>query len=85
MGGGQNVMVKAHPVQHSFNGGEVSPFLDARSDTETYYNSCRTLRNAIVRPQGAATRRKGTVYIDSTKNGGLKARSIPFIFSEIES
>ena len=34
----------------SFNAGELSPYMDARSDVEKYASGCRTLENFIVSP-----------------------------------
>ena len=50
----------------SFNGGEYSPKIDARSDTEKYTGGCRTLSNMIPLIFGGAERRPGTEFI-STK------------------
>jgi len=65
----------------SFNAGELSPKLDARTDLDKYGAGCRTLQNAFVEPYGAAIRRAGTQYIASTKVAGTKARLIGFKFS----
>lgn len=62
----------------SFSAGELSPMVDARSDTDKYRSGCRTLENMIPRIYGAAERRPGTKYID-TCNG--MARVLPFIYS----
>lgn len=62
----------------SFNAGELSPQVDARSDVDKYRAGCRTLENMIPRIYGTAERRPGTKYID-TCNG--VARDIPFIYS----
>lgn len=65
----------------SFNAGELSPKLDARTDLDKYNAGCRTLQNAFVEPYGAAIRRAGTQYIASAKVAGTKARLIGFKFS----
>ena len=65
----------------SFNAGELSPKLDARTDLDKYSAGCRTLQNAFVEPYGAAIRRAGTQYIASTKVADTKARLIGFKFS----
>lgn len=69
----------------SFNAGELSPKLDARTDLDKYGAGCRTLQNAIVEPYGAAIRRAGTQYIASTKVAGTKARLVSFRFSTTTS
>lgn len=65
----------------SFNAGELSPKLDARTDLEKYGAGCRTLQNAFVEPYGAAIRRPGMQYVASTKTAGTKAKLIGFKFS----
>ena len=47
----------------SMSGGEFTPQLDCRSDTEKYYSGCRHLENMIPRIYGNVTRRPGTVII----------------------
>jgi hypothetical protein len=64
----------------SFNNGEVTEHIDARSDVDKYSSSCRTLENLIPLVWGDVTRRPGTQYIADTKNDGA-ARLIPFIYS----
>jgi hypothetical protein len=62
----------------TFNSGELSPQIDARSDIDKYRAGCRILENMIPRIYGPATRRPGTKYID-TCNG--VSRVISFIYS----
>jgi hypothetical protein len=63
----------------SFNSGEASPQIDARSDVEKYSSLCRHLENMIPRIYGGAERRPGTKYIYSAKTNLV--RLIPFTFS----
>lgn len=65
----------------SFNTGEVTPQIDARSDVEKYASSCRTLENFIPTIYGTVVRRPGTKYIATSKNTNLDIRMVPFIFS----
>lgn len=46
-----------------FNGGEFSPKIEARADTERYRAGCRKLENLIPLVQGPAERRQGTHFI----------------------
>lgn len=62
----------------SFNAGELTPLIDARSDIEKYRFGCRVLENMIPRIYGMAQKRPGTKYIETC--GGI-ARVIPFIYS----
>jgi len=70
------------PAVKSFNGGELSPLLFARTDLEKYQNGCQELENMIPLIQGAVTRRPGTEYINEahTDTGGDTkfGRLIPF-------
>lgn len=68
----------------SFNGGALSPLLALRGDTDIYQRGCKTLINGIPTTQGAIIQRKGSYYVNSTKSTN-DTRSIPFIFSEIDS
>ena len=47
----------------SFNNGEVTPLIDARSDVDKYGSSCRNLDNMLPRMYGCAERRPGTQFI----------------------
>ena len=51
----------------SFTGGEMTPKLDARADTEKYQNGCRQLQNLVLMPQGGVTRRRGFQFVASAK------------------
>lgn len=66
----------------SFNSGELSPQIDARSDVQKYSSGCRTLENFIPRVYGSAERRPGTKYIGDAKNADLLAKMVPFIYSD---
>lgn len=68
--------------QVSFAGGEIAPFLYARTDNALYEKSLRTMRNHIAMRHGGATGRPGTQYVGTTLNGGNPVRLIPFIFNE---
>ena len=51
----------------NFNGGQYSPKIDARSDTEKYRGGCREHDNMIPTIFGGSERRPGTEFV-STKN-----------------
>lgn len=65
----------------SFNAGELSPYLDARSDIEKYASGCRLLENFILMPYGGAYRRPGTEYLGAAKNADKQCRLLGFNFS----
>jgi len=53
----------------SFSNGEITPKAMGRIDSPAYMNGCETLRNFIVMPQGAATRRPGSYMLDTMTSG----------------
>lgn len=65
-------------TQNSFNSGELSPYLDGRTNIEKYYSGCRTLDNFLVLTYGGVTKRPGTKYIATTSG---EVRLVPFEFS----
>lgn len=78
-------MPQAAPAQHSFAGGEWGPMLYGRSDLAKYQVACKVVENFISTPQGPAVRRPGTRYVASAKNGGDKARLVPFEFNTTQA
>jgi hypothetical protein len=65
----------------ALNAGELSPYMDARSDVEKYRSGCRTLENMVVLPYGGVYRRAGTEYLGNAKNDDRRCRLIGFNFS----
>ncbi len=65
----------------SFNAGELSPYLDARSDLEKYVSGCRQLENFIIMPYGGVYRRPGTEYLGAAKYANKRCRLLGFNFS----
>lgn len=65
----------------SFNAGEVSPLIDARTSLEKYRSACRTLENFQILPYGGVMRRPGTQYLGNVKNSANQTRLIGFNFS----
>ena len=49
----------------NLNGGEYTPKIDTRSDTEKYVSGCRTLQNMIPIIFGGVEKRPGTEFITS--------------------
>ena len=65
----------------ALNAGELSPYMDARTDVAKYRSGCRRLENMIVLPYGGVYRRAGTEYLGEAKNGNKQCRLIGFNFS----
>jgi len=77
-------MARFKAVQSRFTEGQVSPRFQGLVDEPTYAAALKTLKNWVVLPQGAVTRRPGTYYTASTKSDG-QARLIPFNFGAGDS
>ncbi len=75
-------MPKITPLQPSFNAGEFSPRMAARTDFNKYPLACAKLQNMLPLPQGGAIRRSGTRYVATVKDSTEKGRLLPFEFSE---
>ena len=66
----------------SFNGGELSPLMLMRVDSDRAQNGCRIMQNMIPMVQGGAFQRPGTEFVSSTIDGNTaKSRLIPFRYS----
>jgi hypothetical protein len=65
----------------NFNSGELSPLLDARSDTSKYSSGTREMANLIPRVYGCAVRRPGTEYIGTARKSADKCLLVPFEYS----
>lgn len=78
-------MTTSNIMQSSFNGGELSPLMNARVDQSRYGNGCSVLRNMFVHPHGPASRRPGFRYVGECKNHENRARLIPFAFNVEQS
>lgn len=62
--------VKVSPTLESFNGGQVSPFMETRISFPKYRSSCRTIENMLVTVHGPAERRPGTKFISEVFSSG---------------
>jgi hypothetical protein len=70
-----------HPIV-SFNAGELTEQVDARSDVAKYSSGCRVLENMIPRSYGSATRRPGFKYVDDANSVSTISRMIDFEYSD---
>lgn len=62
----------------NFNGGEMTPLIIGRFDTDKLRSGCRSMKNFIVRPFGGVFKRPGTQYAGRVKNSADTTRVIPF-------
>ncbi|MFI3271240.1 MAG: hypothetical protein R3Y11_03915 [Pseudomonadota bacterium] len=76
-----------YPVQQSFNGGEISPLLTARTDQPRYQTGAILMKNAVPMAQGPVTRRPGFYFMGAAKeqDSTKTVRLVPFVFSSLQS
>ena len=60
----------------SFNAGELSPYLETRTNLEKYRNGCKVLENFLLTPYGPANRRAGLEYRGAVKIANKRCRLI---------
>ncbi|HEY1082214.1 MAG TPA: hypothetical protein VGE29_08130 [Prosthecobacter sp.] len=79
--------MSAHILINSFNGGEQSPQLEARTDINKHRSGCRKMWNFVPRTFGGAHSRPGMVFRGAAKSPlvGNKTRLLEFAFSETTS
>lgn len=78
-------MAQVDPIINNFNGGELSPKLDARLDLQKYQTGCRILENFIPLVEGGAQARPGLYFVAEIKDSTKKARLFPFQFSTVKA
>jgi hypothetical protein len=74
-------MARVSTILTNFRSGAFSPRLEGRIDLQKYNEAAQTLTNMLTFSQGGVTRRSGTYYAGSTKDGG-KVRLINFEYSD---
>jgi len=78
-------MPRVHFFTPSFNAGELSPRLAARTDFVKYPAGLEKLENFIPLSEGGARRRPGTRYIAELKSSTVVGRLMRFQFSTIQA
>lgn len=61
--------MKTKLIRRSMSNGAVSPWMDARSDFTKYDSSLRIGENLLIRSQGPACKRPGTIFLGQAKKG----------------
>lgn len=74
-----------YTLNSNFTGGEVSPHLYSRTDAASYPTWLKTATNFFIHPQGGASNRPGTAYVNTAKYADKQCRLIPFVLSEQEA
>ena len=67
-----------HSLHANFNGGELTPLMSGRFDSDKLRSGCKTLQNFIVRPYGGVFKRPGTQYVGAAKSNSYAPRLISF-------
>lgn len=78
-------MAKATPIKVSFNAGELSAYLDGRTDQGKYFNGCSLLENFLPLIEGPITRRGGTYFAQEVKASSQYTWLVPFRFNVNQS
>lgn len=78
-------MPKVSPLQAAFHGGEFSPLMYGRVDSDRYKTGLATCLNLIALTQGPLTRRPGTRYVAEVKTSAKKTRVVRFEFSTTQA
>ncbi len=78
-------MAKAAPAITSFNAGEFSPLMAARSDLKYYQSACKRLLNFVPTVQGPARNRPGTKFAKEVKDSTQRTWLRRFVFSKTEA
>lgn len=74
-------MGKVAPLQGNFSGGEYSPLMFGRTDSDRYKIGLGFCYNMVPTLQGPVTRRPGTKFVAAVKNSAKRTRLIRFKFS----
>lgn len=75
-------MGKASPAIAAFVGGEFSPQMEGRTDTEKYAVASHISQNFLPLKQGPAMFRPGTAFVQAAKNSANRTWLVPFMFSQ---
>ena len=74
-------MARVSTIITNFRAGEFSPRLEGRIDLQKYNEAAKELTNMVSFPQGGITRRPGSYYAGTSKDGG-KVRLVNFEYSD---
>lgn len=66
---------------NAFNSGEISPFTENRLDVGFHKFAALTLENFLLRPQGPAEKRGGSLFVTEVKFSNKFTRLLDFIFN----
>ncbi len=78
-------MPRVHEYKPSFNAGEISPRLHARTDFAKYRSAVEICENLIPLSEGGVMRRSGTRFVAELKSSTVKGRLKRFLFSTTQA
>ena len=76
--------MRANVIRANVAGGELSPSVRGRSDTEIFFRGAERLENFIPEIQGAARYRNGFRFVNNTRRNNV-ARLIEFQFNDLQA
>lgn len=71
-----------HDIISSFNSGELSPYVESRTNLDKYRSGCKRLENYLITPYGPINRRSGTQFLGAAKTSATRARLIGLNLSD---
>ena len=77
--------MRSSPIIQSTNAGELSPYLDGRTDITKYANGARRIENFLPMLQGPATRRAGSRFVKETKASANRSWLVKFEYSATQA
>jgi hypothetical protein len=72
---------RATYISTNWTGGELSPLLYSRVDTQKYQNGAKTIENFIVVPSGGAKKRTGTKFVWYSRVNNERSRLVDFVYN----
>jgi hypothetical protein len=78
-------MARVQKFLPSFNAGELSPRLQARTDFNKYASGLERCENLIPLPEGGVMRRPATRYVAGVADHSVRSRLRPFKFSTTQA
>jgi hypothetical protein len=75
------VTVKQNIFLNVFNSGELSPYVNSRTDIAKYQTGAKTVENMLINSQGPVQRRPGTKFISEVKDSTEPVRIITFEYN----
>jgi hypothetical protein len=78
-------MANIRSLQHSFNGGELTPEFFGQVTDQKYSTGAATLLNFMALPHGPAANRPGFEFVRAVKDSSKAVRLIPFVYSTTQT